>query len=90
MANLDLCDGQNVVLARAPAHMARAILALLDDPRWRGQIARAGREYAALYHSWDLVATDFEQIYAAAAGASIADWRLELGTHRPNYWRSAE
>jgi glycosyltransferase involved in cell wall biosynthesis len=90
VAHLDVRDGLHVVLAQSVAHLARSILALLDDPRWRGQIARAGREYAARYHSWELIAADFEQLYAAAAGASIADWRLELGVHRPNYWRSEE
>jgi glycosyltransferase involved in cell wall biosynthesis len=90
VAHLNLHDGEHVVLADTPARLARSILALLDDPRWRGQIGRAGREYATLYHSWDLVAADFEQVYAAAAGASIADWRLELGMHRPNYWRGGE
>jgi polysaccharide biosynthesis protein PslH len=75
-------DGHHVALASEPAGYARTILALLDDPRWRGQLGRAGRRFVEEHCSWHGAAADFEQVYAAAQGIEIAEWRLEVGLHR--------
>jgi glycosyltransferase involved in cell wall biosynthesis len=78
-----LNDGHELLLAADAQGYAAAILALLDDPGYRGRLARAGRNYVERQHSWNDVAAAAEQIYAAAMGAEIADWRLDMGLHRP-------
>ncbi|NJN17399.1 MAG: glycosyltransferase [Oscillochloris sp.] len=72
-------DGHDLLLAQAPAEYARAILNLLDSAHYRGRLGRAGRAYVERHHNWDNAAADLEQIYAAAGGAEIADWRLHVG-----------
>lgn len=72
-------DGRNILLADEPAEQARAVLALLDDPRYRGQIGRAGRAHAEQQHAPDQITSELEQVYAAARGISIADWNLTMG-----------
>lgn len=75
-------DGHDLLLAATADEFARAVLALLDDPGYRGRLGRAGRQYVERYHQWDEAAAQAEQIYAAAMGAEIADWRLDMGLHR--------
>jgi glycosyltransferase involved in cell wall biosynthesis len=62
--------------------VARAVLELLEDPRYRGQLGRAGRAYVERHHSLKAAAYELEQIYAAARGAEHADWRLDMGLGR--------
>jgi phosphatidylinositol alpha-mannosyltransferase len=45
--------------------LARAIVALVDDPARRGEIARRGRE-RALEFSWPRVTDRIEQVYRQA------------------------
>jgi glycosyltransferase involved in cell wall biosynthesis len=79
---LQAAPGRDLVLADGPTAMARAILELLDDPRYRGQLGRAGRAYVERHHSLNVAAYELEQIYAAARGAEHADWRLDMGLSR--------
>jgi polysaccharide biosynthesis protein PslH len=79
---MNLDDGHTVALASDPAGYARTILAMLDDPRWRGQLGRAGRRFVEEHCTWHRAVADFEQVYAAARGIEIAEWRLEVGLHR--------
>jgi polysaccharide biosynthesis protein PslH len=76
---LSASEGRDLLLADEPSELAHAVLELLDDPRYRGQIGRGGRAYAEQQHAPDLVASELEQIYAAARGISIADWNLSVG-----------
>ncbi|NNJ09217.1 glycosyltransferase family 4 protein [Chloroflexales bacterium ZM16-3] len=69
----------DLLLAHGPTALAQAVLELLDDPRYRGQIGRAGRAYIERQHSPEIVADELERIYAAATGAPIADWGLHVG-----------
>ncbi|MEI7771946.1 MAG: glycosyltransferase family 4 protein [Chloroflexales bacterium] len=71
--------GRDLLVADGPVELARAVLDLLDDPRYRGQIGRAGRDYAERTHSPEVVTNELAQIYAAACGAAIAGWRLDVG-----------
>lgn len=80
---LRAADGHDLMLAQEPAEYADAILALLDDPAYRGRLGRAGRAYVEQHHDWNAAAAELEQIYAAAAGAEIADWRLRMGLSQP-------
>lgn len=75
-------EGHDLLLAQAPEEYAHAIMALLDDTPYRGRLGRAGRAYVERHHNWDTAAAELEQIYAAAGGAEIADWRLDLGLHQ--------
>jgi glycosyltransferase involved in cell wall biosynthesis len=75
-------DGHDLLLANSAAQYAAQIIALLDDHRYRGRLGRAGRQYVAQHHAWADRAAQLEQIYAAAAGAEIADWRLDLGLYQ--------
>jgi polysaccharide biosynthesis protein PslH len=77
-----LSDGHDLLLANDGATFAHAILALLDDPAYRGRLGRAGRRYVEQQHDWDAAAAQAEQIYAAAMGVEIADWRLAMGMHQ--------
>lgn len=72
-------DGEALRLADGPAATARAVLDLLDDPRYRGQIGRAGRAYAERERSPAAAAAELARVYAAAGGAAIAGWSLHVG-----------
>lgn len=72
-----------LLAADTPAAQAGLILALLDDPPLRGRLGRAGRKLVELEHSWERALGALENVYAAATGSAIAEWRLELGMDRP-------
>lgn len=76
---LGASDGSDLLLADSPAELARAVLQLLDDPRYRGQVGWGGRAYAGRRHSPAVVVDELERVYAAAGGASIAGWSLSVG-----------
>jgi glycosyltransferase involved in cell wall biosynthesis len=77
--SLGAIAGRDLLLAEGPGELARAVLDLLDDPRYRGQIGRAGRAYTERTHSPAVAIHELEQIYAAACGEAIADWNLDMG-----------
>jgi glycosyltransferase involved in cell wall biosynthesis len=79
---LQAADGRDLLLADSAEELARAALELLDDPRYRGQIGRAGRTHIERHHSPAVVADELERVYAAACGAAIADWGLDVGLGR--------
>jgi hypothetical protein len=74
--------GRDLLQAEGPASCARAVLALLEDPRYRGQVGRSGRAYTQRHHSLAAAAYELEQVYQAACGAEHADWRLTMGLGR--------
>jgi glycosyltransferase involved in cell wall biosynthesis len=61
--------GQSGLLVppRSPAALARAAIALLDDPELRARLA-AGARAAAARFSWDALAVVAEQAYTVALG----------------------
>lgn len=76
---LQAVDGRDLLLAEGPDALAKAILELLDDPRYRGHLGRAGRMYVQQQHDPEAAARNLEQIYAAARGGAIANWSLDMG-----------
>ncbi len=76
---LQAADGRDLLLADGPADLARATLALLDDPRYRGQVGRAGRAYVERSRRPGAIAEELERVYAAARGADVAGWSLDVG-----------
>jgi glycosyltransferase involved in cell wall biosynthesis len=74
---------EELLVADAPAAMARAALALLDDAPFRGRIGRAGRRLVERRHGKETVVTALEDVYSAATGSALAEWRLEVGLGRP-------
>lgn len=76
---LGAAPGHEISVAADPAGWAQAILALLDDPPYRGQLGRAGRRLVELRHGQRAVAAALEEVYAATVGSALAEWRLEVG-----------
>lgn len=76
---LGAAPGHELAVAASSAGWAQAILGLLDDPPYRGRMGRAGRRLVELRHSPAAVTVALENIYAAAVGAPLAAWRLEVG-----------
>lgn len=81
--HLGAIPGHEVAVAADAAGWAAAILALLDDPPYRGRLGRAGRRLVELRHSPQVIAALLENIYAAALGSPIADWRMAVGLGAP-------
>ncbi|MCX7790115.1 MAG: glycosyltransferase, partial [Chloroflexaceae bacterium] len=76
-------DGEELLIAEGASGFARATLALLNDPPVRGRLGRAARRLAERRHGWELAAVALTDVYAAATGSSLAEWRLEVGLNRP-------
>lgn len=71
--------GYDLLVADTPEEIARAALTLIDDPPYRGQLGRAGRRRLELTHGPMRALAALENVYAAATGSAIAEWRLEVG-----------
>lgn len=71
---------RDFLVADSSAPFAESILSLLNDPRRRQVMGRAGRAYVETFHDWDSIAQRLEEIYATAIQtkrAKIANVRLE-------------
>jgi glycosyltransferase involved in cell wall biosynthesis len=66
----ELQPERDLLVADGRDETAAAIVRLLENPRLRARLARAGREYVVERHSWASVARDFERVYAEAGAAS--------------------
>jgi len=58
--------GRDLLVAHNAADFATSILALLDNPTQRAQIAQDGRAYVEQTHTWDAVGAQLEAIYGKA------------------------
>lgn len=76
---LDARPGEELLVADTPAEIARATTDLLNDPLFRGGLGRAGRRLAERRHGHGPVLSALEDVYCAATGSVIAEWRLEVG-----------
>ncbi len=76
-------DGEELLVAQQAAGLARATLTLLNDPPVRGRLGRAARRLVERRHRWELAAMALTDVYAAATGSSLAEWRLAVGLNRP-------
>jgi glycosyltransferase involved in cell wall biosynthesis len=76
-------DGEELLVADDVSGLARATLILLNDPPVRGRLGRAARRLVERRHGWELASIALTDVYAAATGSSLAEWRLEVGLSRP-------
>lgn len=76
-------DGEELLVAEDVSGLARATLTLLNDAPVRGRLGRAARRLVERRHGWELAAIALTDVYAAATGSSLAEWRLEVGLNRP-------
>jgi sugar transferase (PEP-CTERM/EpsH1 system associated) len=63
---LQVCSGQELMVADAPHEYARVILDLFRDEEARQQIGKAGRRYVERHHHWRNVAQNLDAVYEAA------------------------
>ena len=76
-------DGEELLVAEGVSALARAALTLLNDAPVRGRLGRAACRLVERRHNWKLAAMALTDVYAAATGSSLAEWRLEVGLNRP-------
>lgn len=81
--DLGAAPGEELLVADTPAELAHAALALLDDAPFRGRVGQMGRRLVMRCHGWERAAAALEDVYAAATGSAIAEWRLEVGLGGP-------
>jgi sugar transferase (PEP-CTERM/EpsH1 system associated) len=63
---LDVCPGQDLLIAKEPKDFAGAILRLLQDPQLQQQVGQAGRMYVERHHHWASIAKQLEELYMHA------------------------
>ena len=61
-------DGENVLIADAPADFAAATRRLMDDPSLRARIGAAGRRLAESRYGWDALGGELETLLRSLAG----------------------
>lgn len=66
---LGLEDGVHLLVAEEPQAFADAILKLLNDPNYAGQLGSAGRQYVVEHFSWANAAATLERLYDVLAPA---------------------
>lgn len=60
---LQLRPGQDLLVANDPEAFARAVIELLEDPKRRFEVGRAGRTYVEAFHDWKEIAVRLEKGY---------------------------
>ncbi|MEZ4713781.1 MAG: glycosyltransferase [Caldilineaceae bacterium] len=60
---IELCNGQNIVLADEPHAFAQAVLSLLADPRRAAAMGAAARQWALARYDWRTVYKKWDAIY---------------------------
>ena len=60
---LELEDGVHLLVAEEPQAFADAILRLLNDPNYAGQLGLAGRQFVVEHFSWANAAVKLEKLY---------------------------
>ena len=61
---IELCDGQNIMLADEPQAFAQAVLHLLNHPQRAAQMGAAGRQWALAHYDWHTMYKKWDAIYA--------------------------
>lgn len=67
---LGLEDGVHLLVAEEPQAFAGAILKLLHDPDYAGQLGGAGRQFVVEHFSWATAAATLERLYETIVTAS--------------------
>jgi glycosyltransferase involved in cell wall biosynthesis len=80
--HLAAMPGHELATAADRTQMVQTALDLLDDAPYRGRLGRAGRRLVELHHSYEATTLALEDVYAAATGSAIAEWRLAVGLER--------
>lgn len=60
---LQVRDGENVLTTNDAESFARAVIALLNEPKLRKRIGLAGRKYVESFHDWNEMVAPLETIY---------------------------
>jgi glycosyltransferase involved in cell wall biosynthesis len=63
---LQAVAGRDYLLGDDPDAFARQVVRLLEEPRLRSSVGRAGRGYVEAQHQWSVLASELERHYAAA------------------------
>jgi polysaccharide biosynthesis protein PslH len=67
---LDVCPGQDLLVAQGAPAFAESILHLLRDPQLQQRVGEAGRTYMETHHHWAAIAQRLEEHYTQALGES--------------------
>lgn len=70
---IGLVDGQDALLADAPADFAAAVCRLLDDPALRRRLGAAARRSAEARFGWEAIGARLLAVYAALLAPPAAD-----------------
>ena len=62
--------GRNILLADQPEDFADNVITLLKNPLYRESLGNAARHLVEENHSWESVASDFENVLAKVVGAN--------------------
>ncbi|MBI4927031.1 MAG: glycosyltransferase [Anaerolineae bacterium] len=71
---LKVAPGVDLMVADDPAEFAGAVVRLLDEPKLRDQVGRAGRAYVERNHRWSAIAVELEEVYIEA----VRDIRISV------------
>ena len=63
---LDVCPGQDLLVAQNPEAFAESILSLVREPKLQQQVGQAGRLYMEKNHHWASIAQQLEELYMHA------------------------
>lgn len=73
-------DGVHLLMAGEPQAFAEAVIRLLNDPEYAGQLGRAGRQFVIERYSWSGAADQLCRLYDAMALAPTRQEALALLT----------
>jgi glycosyltransferase involved in cell wall biosynthesis len=71
-------DGVHLLVAGEPQAFAEAVVRLLNDPEYVGQLGRAGRQFVIERYSWTGAAENLRRLYDAIALAPVRQETVAL------------
>jgi len=80
---IDARDGEDYLIADAPAPIARAVARLLRDPAERDRVGSNARRFVATHHRWDDVLRKFELIVVGAVEREAPRTPVALAASSP-------
>ena len=82
---LELADGEEIVLADDPAHFARSVVRLLNDPGTRQALGRRARERAVASYSWEKSGRELQALYQEIAAENRNRQDSSASGHPPGW-----